>query len=301
MLKSLDKRVGYIPDKDDTYIPLAHHAIVKKIISSDEFFPVYIYGIPGVGKTTCIRQVCAELKKPFFRIQITKDITEEDLIGSVRLKDGNTVWQDGGVMTAYRTGGICVLDEIDQNNYALMSLQPVLEGKPYFIKATGELVKPAPGFQLFATANTKGDGSSYEYSTTMILNSAFLDRFALTLEQKFPTETEELKIAGKFISKNKITIDDKEVALIVKWIKKIRDMYLTNPQEYPFVSTRRLLFILKAYKICNRNMKKALGLTMSKFAPEIREASVKLYESMSPEETEFDKSSYDYSEVNDDL
>jgi hypothetical protein len=274
---------NYIPQIDPIYVPIGHYNTIKTIVESNDFFPAYIYGIPGIGKTTCVQQVCAKLKRPFFRIQITKDMTEEDLIGSIRLKDGNTVWQDGGVIAAYRCGGVCVLDEIDQNSYALMALQSIIEGKPYYIKATGELVNPTPGFQLFATANTKGDGLDYSYSTTMTLNAAFLDRFAITLKQEFPTLAEEKRIAKKFIEKNNIEIETELFDRLMQWVSKTRDHYLLHPEEFIFISTRRIGFILKAYKM-TKNIRKAFMMTLSKFSQECQEAAVKLFLSMTDEE-----------------
>jgi hypothetical protein len=277
--------VNYIPQIDPVYVPIGHYNTIKTIVESNDFFPAYIYGIPGIGKTTCIQQVCAKLKRPFFRIQITKDMTEEDLIGSIRLKDGNTVWQDGGVIAAYRCGGVCVLDEIDQNSYALMALQSIIEGKPYYIKATGELVNPASGFQLFATANTKGDGLDYSYSTTMTLNAAFLDRFAITLKQEFPTFAEEKRIAKKFIEKNNIEIETELFDRLMQWVSKTRDHYLLHPEEFIFISTRRVGFILKAYKM-TKNIKKAFTMTLSKFSQECQEAAIKLFTAMTDEDIE---------------
>jgi MoxR-like ATPase len=278
---------NYVPKVDPTYVPIGHWKTVKAIVESGDFFPAYIYGIPGIGKTTCVQQVCAKLKRPFFRIQVTKDMTEEDLIGSIRLKDGNTIWQDGGVISAYRTGGVVVLDEIDQNSYALMALQPVIEGKPYFIRATGELVHPAPGFQLFATANTKGDGTDYSYSTTMMLNSAFLDRFAITLRQEFPTPAEEKRIALKFIEKNKIEIDPELFERVLQWVTKTREHWKLSPDDSAFISTRRIGFIFKAWKI-TKNIKKALEMTLSKFSKECQDAALKLFDSMTPDQSESD-------------
>ena len=185
----------YIPSVDPDFVPTGdNYEIISRIIDSKEFFPCYIYGISGVGKTASIEHICATNNRPFFRVQITQETMDEDLIGSMKLVNGNTVWQDGPVIKAYRTGGIVVLDECDLNS-SLMILQPILEKKPFYIKQTGELVSPKDGFNVFATGNTKGDGTDARYIGTTVLNEAFLERFAITLEQGCLPIEEEKKIA----------------------------------------------------------------------------------------------------------
>ena len=198
----------YIPKKNDTFVPYGtNYKIIDTIISQKEFFPIYIYGVSGIGKTMQIEQSCALHGRPFFRCQITKDTTNDDLIGSYSLIDGNTVWVDGPVLKAYKSGGVLLLDEIDLNS-SLMYLQVVLENKPVYVLQTGDIVYPESGFTVFATGNTKGDGDpDGNFIGTTVLNNAFLERFVAVLEQKVPTISVEKKIIDNFISVENIDIE----------------------------------------------------------------------------------------------
>lgn len=251
----------YIPHEDRNFVAFgANFKLINKIVSSFEFFPLYIWGISGVGKTLQIEQACATAKRPLFRAQVTRDTTNEDLIGSYSLKDGNTVWEDGPVLRAYRSGGVLLLDEVDMNPH-LMALQVVLENKPVYVNQTGELVYPKNGFTVFATGNTKGDGGDSKYVGASVLNDAFLERFIAILEQKIPSESVEKKILTKYIENNAIEVDSKTLNDFFEWIKLTRKCFIEGDIDF-YITSRRSQYILKTFKVTNdfnASMKLVLG------------------------------------------
>lgn len=269
----------YIPGVDPDFVPYGqNYDIIKKIVESNEFFPCYIYGVSGVGKTSSIEHVCSILKRPFFRVQITQETMDEDLIGSMKLINGDTVWQDGPIIKAYRCGGVVVLDECDLNS-SLMILQPILERKPFYIKQTGELVNPNHGFTVFATGNTKGDGNDPRYIGTTTLNEAFLERFAITLEQKFMPISTETKIAKQFCRNNNINVNSVLIKELMKMVDITRQTYMNNGGEGVYISTRRIQFILKAYKITS-DINTALDMTLARYNENEREALKMIWKSV---------------------
>ena len=187
-----------IPLKDDTYVPFGNFADVKKIIKSGLFYPTFITGLSGNGKTFSVEQACAQLGRELIRVNITIETDEDDLIGGFRLVDGATVWHNGPVIEALERGAVLLLDEVDLASNKILCLQSILEGKGVFLKKTGRYVQPADGFNVIATANTKGKGSDDgRFIGTNVLNEAFLERFALTFEQEYPTPSVETKILEK--------------------------------------------------------------------------------------------------------
>lgn len=269
----------YIPGVDPDFIPYGkNYDIVKTIVESGEFFPCYIYGISGVGKTSTIEYVCAMEKRPFFRVQITPETMDEDLIGAMKLVNGDTVWQDGPIIKAYRCGGVVVLDECDLNA-GLMILQPILEKKPFYIKQTGELVHPQPGFTVFATGNTKGDGNDPRYIGTTTLNDAFLERFAITLEQTFMPIAEETKVAKQFCKNNGVKIENSLLKELMRWVDVSRQTYVNNGNDGVYISTRRINFILKAYKMTG-DMETALKMTLARYSDNEQEALMMIWKSV---------------------
>jgi len=187
-----------VPKKDATYVAFGFHKDLTTILSSKNFYPVFITGLSGNGKTTMVEQVCASLKREAIRVNISIETDEDDLIGGNTLIDGNVVYREGPVLLAMKRGAVLILDECDRGSNKLMCLQAILEGKPYFNKKTGETVYPAPGFNIVATANTKGQGSdSGKYMSAQILDDAFLERFAVTIEQEYPSVKVEKKIVMK--------------------------------------------------------------------------------------------------------
>jgi len=240
--------IGVIPDKDPLYVPFGFHAKLKKILSSDIFFPIFITGLSGNGKTKSVQQVCAEIGRKLFRVNITVEVDEDDLIGGFRLKDGNTVFEYGPVIHAMKEGGVLLIDEIDLASNKILCLQSILEGSPYHIKKTGEFVKPEKGFTIVATANTKGKGSDDgRFVGTNILNEAFLERFVITVEQEYPSQTIEKNILTKLFTK--FEIDDDDFAdKLTKWAKLIRDGFINGSVD-ELITTRRLVHIAKSYAI----------------------------------------------------
>jgi MoxR-like ATPase len=247
------EEVGVIPEVDDLYVPFGFYANMKKIVKSNIFYPTFITGMSGNGKTKSIQQVCAELKRRFIRVNITAETDESDLIGGYKLKDGNTVFEYGPVIAGMKEGAVVLIDEIDLGSSKLMCLQSILEGAPYHIKKTGEYVHPAPGFTVIATANTKGKGSDDgRFIGTNILNEAFLERFVITVEQEYPTETVETKILTKLF--NKYNIEDPEfIVKLVRWAKLMREAF-NNGAVDEVITTRRLAHIAKSYAIFDNKL-----------------------------------------------
>lgn len=238
----------FIPDKDPYFVPNAGtYKLIDAVVSDRVFFPVYIYGLSGIGKTLNIEQACALNQRPMFRCQITRDTNNEDLIGAYSLENGNTVWKDGPVLRAYRSGGVLLLDEIDLNP-TLMILQGVLENKPLYITQTGELAKPKEGFTVFATGNTKGDGGDAKFVGTSVLNDAFLERFVTILEHKLPTIAVEKRIIDRFCKVENINLDADLYDNFLRWIEIVRKNYTDENIDF-YISSRRIQYILRVYKM----------------------------------------------------
>ena len=260
-----------IPQKDSGFVPFGNFTDLKKIISSKIFYPVFITGMSGNGKTFSVEQACATLNRELIRVNITIETDEDDLIGGFRLVDGNTVWHNGPVIEALERGAVLLLDEVDLASNKILCLQSILEGKGVFLKKTGRYVNPAPGFTVVATANTKGKGSDDgRFIGTNVLNEAFLERFALTFEQEYPTPSVEAKILSKMCD------DDEFVTRLVDWADIIRKTFNDGGID-EIISTRRLVHIVNAYKIFGKRMK-AIQSCVNRFDDETKESFLSLYE-----------------------
>lgn len=258
-----------IPNKFPGFVPFGFYSEMVKILRSREFYPVFITGHSGNGKTLMVEQACAYLKRECIRVNISVETDESDLIGTNTLVDGNIVYRDGPVMTAMKRGSILLIDEVDRGSNKLLCLQGILEGKPYFNKKSGEYVTPAPGFNVIATANTKGRGSEEGKYLSQILDDAFLERFPITVEQNYPNTKIELEIL-----KN-ITDNHAFAECLVKWADVIRKTFNEGAVD-EVVSTRRLVHIVKAYKIF-RSKKKAIEYCVSRFDTETKISFIDLY------------------------
>ncbi len=265
-----------IPQKQSGYVPFGNFNDVRSIVKSSKFYPVYITGLSGNGKTTMVEQVCAAEKRECIRVNITIETDEDDLIGGFRLIDGHTVWQDGPVIAAMTRGAVLLIDEIDLASNKIMCLQPVLEGKGIFLKKVGRLVKPEHGFNVIATANTKGKGSDDgRFIGTNVLNEAFLERFSITMEQEYPGTKTETKILTNVLSANGVT--NKEfVEKLVTWADVIRKSFFDGALS-EIISTRRLVHICEAYSIFNENRVKAIELCLNRFDIDTKNAFMELY------------------------
>jgi hypothetical protein len=271
--------VSLVPAKNDTFVPWGHHDDISTILASKQFAPVYITGMSGNGKTTMIEQICAASNRDLVRVNITAETDEDDLIGGFRLINGETKFVYGGVVQAMQRGAILLLDEIDLGTERMMCLQPVLEGKGIYIKKIGVYVKPAPGFNIVATANTKGKGESDRFVGTRCLNEAYLDRFSYWFEQDYADRTIEARI---IIRKMKaFGKEDKDFAqYLVKWAETIRLGFKEGGLD-DIITTRRLEEICKAFAIFN-DKEKAIKLTLTRFDPSTKEAFFNLYTKIDP-------------------
>tara|TARA_B100001964_G_scaffold244182_1_gene324628 strand:+ start:860 stop:1918 length:1059 start_codon:yes stop_codon:yes gene_type:complete len=260
-----------VPPKDETFVPFGNFTDLKKILGSEMFYPMFITGMSGNGKTFSVEQACAALNRELIRVNITIETDEDDLIGGFRLVDGNTVWHNGPVIEALERGAVLLLDEVDLASNKILCLQSILEGKGVFLKKTGRYVNPAPGFTVVATANTKGKGSDDgRFIGTNVLNEAFLERFALTFEQEYPTPCIEAKILSKMCD------DDEFVSRLVDWADIIRKTFNDGGID-EIISTRRLVHIITAYKIFGKRMK-AIEFCVNRFDDETKESFLSLYE-----------------------
>lgn len=265
----------HIPSVDPTYIAWGEHKNIKAILSSGMFFPVYISGLSGNGKTMMVEQIAASLKREYIRVQISPETDEDDLIGGFRLKDGETVFHKGPVVKAMERGAILLIDEVDRATNKILCLQGVLEGKPILIKKIGEVVHPRPGFNVIATANTKGRGSDDgRYSGASIIDDAFLERFVSAIDQPYPSAAIERKIVERHMSLYDST-DNDFADKLVAWSSIIRKTY-ENEGVDELVSTRRLCHIVKAYSIFADRLT-AIRMCISRFDIETRDAFLDLY------------------------
>ena len=268
-------RASLIPSRMSTYVAWGHFSSIEKILKAKIFYPCFVTGLSGNGKTTMIEQVCAKQRRECYRVNITRQTDEDDLLGGFRLINGNTVWQDGPVVQAMRNGGVLLLDEIDLASFNIMCLQPVLEGKGVFLKKINEWVTPAPGFTVFATANTKGKGSDDgRFIGTNVLNEAFLDRFPVTLEQEYASRAVEKKIVKKAMESVSVS-DDDFADHLVKWAEIIRKSFAEGAID-EIISTRRLVDVVKAYSIFNDKMT-AIDMAISRFDDDTKEGFLNLY------------------------
>ena len=266
---------SFVPEKNKTYVPFGFYNDLKNIIKSRIFYPIYITGLSGNGKTMMIEQVCASLGRELVRVNITKRTDESDLIGSYELIDGSTVRREGPTITAMRRGAVLLLDECDLGTEDILCLQPILEGKPYFDKKTGEVVHPAPGFTVIATANTKGKGSDDgRFIGTNILNEAFLERFAVTVEQDYPPAATERKILEKNFAELGIN-DGVFIERLITWAEVIRKSFNDGAVD-EVISTRRLVHISKAFSIFNNRLK-AIEMCLNRFDTDTKTAFLDLY------------------------
>jgi hypothetical protein len=265
----------FIPAKDDTYIRWGEFSKIKKIIESRLFFPTYITGMSGNGKTMMVEQTCALLKREYVRVQISPETDEDDLIGGFRLINGETVFQKGPVVKAMERGCILLIDEIDRATNKIMCLQGVLEGNPILLKKTGEVITPAEGFNVISTANTKGRGSDEgRYTAASILDDAFLERFIAVVDQNFPNTSVEKKILSAHAYKYGVK-DLEFIDKLVAWSNVIRKTFDAEGID-DVVSTRRLCHIIKAHSVFNDRMT-AIKMCISRFEEETREAFLDLY------------------------
>jgi midasin (ATPase involved in ribosome maturation) len=265
-----------VPDKDDTFVKFGNFNDVKKIIASRLFYPTFITGLSGNGKTFGVEQACAQLKRELIRVNITIETDEDDLIGGFRLVNGETAWHNGPVIEALERGAILLLDEIDLASNKILCLQSILEGKGVFLKKIGRFVKPAPGFNVIATANTKGKGSDDgRFIGTNVLNEAFLERFPVTFEQSYPSTSVEQKILeGVALD---LGVEDRDFCKnLVDWADVIRKTFYDGGIE-EIISTRRLVHIIRAYSIFN-NKAKAIQVCVNRFDDDTKQAFLELYD-----------------------
>ena len=265
-----------VPEKDGLFVPFGNFKTVKQIIQSKMFYPVFITGLSGNGKTFSVEQACAQTKREVIRVNFTIETDEDDLIGGFRLVNGETKFFHGPVIKAMQKGSVLLLDEIDLGNPAkIMCLQSILEGKGYFIKKTGEYIKPAEGFTVVATANTKGKGSDDgRFIGTNILNEAFLERFPVTCEQEYPPVITEKKILNSVFAD--LGVNDTEFSeKLVDWADIIRKTFYDGGVD-EVISTRRLVHIAKAYSIFNDRMV-AIEMCTNRFDEDTKQSFKELY------------------------
>ena len=264
-----------VPNKDKNFVSFGNFPDVKSIIKSDRFYPVFLTGLSGNGKTLAVTQACADLKRELIRVNITIETDEDDLLGGFRLKNGQTVWSNGPIIEAMERGAVLLLDEIDLASNKIMCLQPVLEGSGIFVKKINKWVTPKSGFNVIATANTKGQGSEDgKFIGTNVLNEAFLERFPVTFEQKYPSVKIENKILNNTL-KSYGKSDAKFIDKLTTWADVIRKTYFDGGVD-EIISTRRLVHITQAYAIFNNKMK-SITMCTNRFDDDTKNSFVELY------------------------
>ena len=265
-----------IPDKDDTFVKFGNFNDIKKIIQSRLFYPTFITGLSGNGKTFSVEQACAQLDRELIRVNLTIETDEDDLIGGFRLVNGETAWHNGPVTEALQRGAVLLLDEIDLASNKILCLQSILEGKGVFLKKVGKFVKPTEGFNVIATANTKGKGSEDgRFIGTNVLNEAFLERFPVTFEQSYPSPAVEQRIL-EGVALN-LGVEDRDFCKrLVDWADVIRKTFYDGGIE-EIISTRRLVHIIRAYSIF-QDKAKAIQVCVNRFDDETKQSFLELYD-----------------------
>jgi len=278
-----------VPDRMDTYVPWGHHDFIEKIVKSGYFYPVYVTGLSGNGKTTTVEQVCAENGREFFRVNINSETDEDDLLGGFRLIDGNTVFQYGPVVEAMRRGAVLLLDEVDLGTTKIMCLQSVLEGKGVYLKKINRWVHPAAGFQVFLTGNTKGQGSGDhddKFIGTNVLNEAFLDRIPVMIDQDYPPAMVEKKILTKVVKKHCGTVNEDSKGFIenlAKWAEIVRRTFAEGAIE-DVITTRRLVQIVQGHCILGDRVE-SIRNCITRFERSVQESFLSLYDKIDSEVT----------------
>jgi len=298
----MDQQEDYVPEKFPGYVPWGNFNVVKEVIKSGIFYPMFITGLSGNGKTLMVSEVCSRLKREYVRANITVETDEDDLIGGFRLLNGETVWHDGPVVTAMKRGALLLLDEVDLASNKIMCLQPILEGSSIYLKKIGKWVHPTPGFNVIATANTKGQGSDDgRFIGTNVMNESFLERFPVTIEQTYPTNKIEEKILVNELAKHD-KVENEFVANLVKWADVIRKTFYEGGVD-EIISTRRLVHIVNAFSIFDDKLK-AISMCISRFDTETKESFLDLYSKVdagvSVEEIMAEKSADDEDENDED-
>jgi len=269
-----------VPQKNKEFVPFGDYKLIKNVINSKRFYPIYVTGESGNGKTEFCYQACAEENRQLVRANITSSTDEEDLIGGFRLINGETVWQNGPVTEAMLNGAVLLLDEVNLGTEKMMCLQPVLEGKAIFVKKINKYITPKTGFNVIATANTKGKGSlDGRYIGSQILNEAFLDRFGICIEHKYPTKKVELRILKNLLNKEDKKNDDTlEFAnRLCEWADIIRKTFEVDGID-ELITTRRLLHIMNFYLFAIPNRKKAIEYSINRFDNETKQSMISLYQ-----------------------
>ena len=265
-----------VPEKDPVFVPWGYFKDIKKIVSSKQFYPIFVTGLSGNGKTMNVTQACALAKRECIRVNITIETDEDDLLGGYRLLDGQTVWSDGPVIEAMKRGALLLLDELDLASNKIMCLQPILEGNGVFLKKINQYIKPAKGFNVIATANTKGQGSEDgKFIGTNILNEAFLERFPITIEQAYPTNKIENKILLNVMSEKGMTVTPEFATSLVTWADIIRKTFYEGGVD-ELISTRRLVHIVEAFSIFKNKMK-AIEMCTNRFDLDTKTSFLDLY------------------------
>ena len=275
--KLIDETDNSIPKLWPDYVPFGFYKDMLNIIKSKMFYPVFVTGLSGNGKTLMVEQVCAKLNRECIRVNISIETDESDLLGGPTLVNGNVVNRDGPVLTAMKRGAVLLIDEVDRGSNKLMCLQGILEGKPYFNKKTGEMIYPSDGFNIIATANTKGRGSEEGRYLSQILDAAFINRFVIVVEQEFPDVKTEKKILSPLIP------DESFVEDLTKWADVIRQSFVQGAID-ELVSTRELVHIAKTYSIFKDKMK-SIKLVISRYDEDTKSAFIDLYTKVTSEET----------------
>ena len=289
MTKGTTSTVSAVPSKDPLFVAHGHFSDINSILKSEMFYPVFVTGLSGNGKTFMVEQAAAKTGRELFRVNITTETDEDDLLGGFRLVNGETVWFDGPVVEAMRKGAVLLLDEVDLASTKIMCLQPVLEGKGVFLKKINEWVACEPGFNIVATANTKGKGDDTgNFIGTGVLNEAFLERFPITVEQEYPSNAVEKKILEKVF--DKLGLDDSVfIEKLVNWADIIRKTYIEGAID-ELITTRRLVHISNAYAIFGMDRMKSISMCVNRFDEETKSAMIDLYtkvdaETAAPSET----------------
>ena len=279
--------ISVVPEVVKEYVPFGHFTDLKSIVSSGLFFPVFITGLSGNGKTMMVEQICAKLKRECYRVNVTVETDEDDLIGSNTLVDGNIIFREGPVLKAMRKGAVLLIDEIDLASNKIMCLQSILEGKGYLNKKTGEYVSPEAGFTIIATANTKGKGSDDgRFIGTNVLNEAFLERFSITMEQEYPSNAIEKKILIKEFEKLEVSDFTEFATNLVTWADVIRKSFYEGAID-ELISTRRLVHIAQAFKMFDNKMK-AIEMCVARFDSETKATFLDLYTKVDAEVVEIE-------------
>lgn len=228
-----------IPEVDEGYV-FRVEELKNALMALQLRIPLLLWGMHGTGKTTQIEQILARTNRPWVRVQHTDTTEEAHIVGQMVVRNGATEFDFGPLALAMLHGWAYVADEYDFAHPAVIAVyQPILEGKPLYIKEappSQRMIKPHPNFRFIATGNTNGSGDDTGlYSGTKIGNAAAYSRFGVTIQVHYPEQSTEIAIL-----RQRLGLTQEIAETLVDFATSVRSQYQAGEISLP-ISPRELI------------------------------------------------------------